>query len=72
MPSSPKPPAPQPIPAPPASQVNMASTNLMDKAPDAPSTAGKTPFQKKKGKNALKIELDQSNLSGGQSGVNIP
>lgn len=74
MPSSPKMPAPPPIPAPPATVVNASSTALREKAPTTPQTASGTPLSvaKKRGKSALRIELDQSNLSGGQSGVYIP
>jgi hypothetical protein len=54
--------------------VNASSTALREKAPTTPQTAVGTPLSvsKKRGKSALRIELDQSNLSGGQSGVNIP
>jgi hypothetical protein len=72
--SQPKAPPPPPVPAAPASEINASQTMLREKAPQAPSAASSTPLSvsKKRGKSALKIELDQSNLMGGGSGVNIP
>jgi len=74
LPSSPKMPPPPPVPAPPATEVNASATALREKAPTTPQTASGTPLSvaKRKGKSALRIELDQSNLQGGQSGINIP
>jgi hypothetical protein len=74
LPSSPKMPPPPPVPAAPATEINANSTALREKAPTAPQTASGTPLSvaKRKGKSALRIELDQSNLQGGQSGINIP
>jgi hypothetical protein len=74
LPSSPKMPPPPPVPAPPATEVNASATALREKAPATPQTASGTPLSvaKRKGKSALRVELDQSNLQGGQSGINIP
>jgi hypothetical protein len=74
LPSSPKMPPPPPVPAPPATEVNASATALREKAPTTPQTASGTPLSvaKRKGKSALRVELDQSNLQGGQSGINIP
>lgn len=71
---APSPPPPPPVPAAPASEVNAGQAMLREKAPKAPQTAYSTPLStvRKRGKAALKIDLDQSNLSGGGSGVNIP
>jgi hypothetical protein len=67
-------PPPPPVPAPPATEVNASATALREKAPTTPQTASGTPLSvaKRKGKSALRVELDQSNLQGGQSGINIP
>jgi hypothetical protein len=72
--SQPKAPPPPPIPAPPATEVNAGQNTIREKAPQAPSSASSTPLSvsKKRGKSALKIDLDQSNLTGGGSGVQIP
>jgi len=72
--SSPKAPPPPPIPAPPATEINASQATLQQKAPQTPSTAGSTPLSvgKKKGKASLVVDLDQSNLSSGSSGINIP
>ena len=74
LPSSPKMSPPPPVPAPPATEVNASATALREKAPTTPQTASGTPLSvaKRKGKSALRVELDQSNLQGGQSGINIP
>jgi len=72
--SSPKAPPPPPIPAAPATEVNASQATLRQKAPQAPATASSTPLSvgKKRGKASLVVDLDQSNLSSGSSGVNIP
>ncbi len=72
--SQPKAPPPPPIPAAPATEVNASQATLRQKAPTAPSTAMSTPLSvgKKRGKASLKVDLDQSNLYSGGSGVNIP
>ena len=72
--SQPKAPPPPPVPAAPASEINASQATLRERAPQAPAAASSTPLSvsKKRGKAALKIELDQSNLTGGGSGVNIP
>ena len=72
--SQPSAPPPPPVPAPPATEVNAGQATLRQKAPQAPVSPTSTPLSvgKKRGKSALKIDLDQSNLSGGGSGVNIP
>jgi hypothetical protein len=46
----------------------------LQKAPQTPATASSTPLSvgKKRGKASLVVDLDQSNLSSGSSGVNIP
>jgi hypothetical protein len=72
--SQPKAPPPPPVPAPPATEVNASQATLRERAPQAPAAATSTPLSvsKKRGKAALKVELDQSNLMSGGTGVNIP
>jgi hypothetical protein len=72
--SQPKAPPPPPVPAAPATEVNASQATLRERAPQAPASAASTPLSvsKKRGKSALKIDLDQSNLMSGGSGVNIP
>jgi len=72
--SQPKAPPPPPVPAPPATEVNASQATIREKAPQAPASASSAPLSvsKKRGKSALKIDLDQSNLMSGGSGVNIP